>query len=296
MRESLRYRGFLYPVSCRYHFAQHRLAFSLCGRRDPDQRDVPDFAKEGGELIREIQESDCPSVVLSSEVFFSLSRSGISLMGALFKDYDVRVLAVLRRPDSLFESIYNQRVKEPKNRFARPHAVFLEDPYGFSADLNFESALDNWTGEFGSEAVTVGCYEEIDDIISFAANAIGLDLSGLPPQPQRINTSVSPKTAELIRLGKQAKLGEPQLRRLLSLGNALFGMGDKSDSILSPRERIHLLRRMDQMTAAVFERYLKRHNIYSSARFSRSDFAPETVLTPLEIVTVMSRLALEDTD
>ena len=108
----------LYPKSARYHHAQHRLAFGLAGMKDPAKGDIPDPKEEAHQINEEISREDCPTVLISSEEFFSLPREKVMMLNDLFCGHELHALAYIRRPDFLYESSYNQKAKEPKNKFA----------------------------------------------------------------------------------------------------------------------------------------------------------------------------------
>jgi hypothetical protein len=283
-------QGVLYPESCNYQFAQHRLAFALRGMVDPARQDRPQFEEESAALLQEISSSDCRRVLVSSEEFFSLPAAALARLGTLARDFEVHVIAVLRRPDRLFESMYNQMVKEPRNRFARPYQVFLETPEKLSQDLRFDQVLAAWAKQFGKKSLLTHCLEDAADVIDLIAGDIGVDASALPQRSRPSNASVSVKTAEIIRLGKLAGLAEPELRRIFEAGNAIFGAGDGSETLLSPSERLKLLQATSRMTNRVFKVYLKRDNIYARQKFRLKDFRPATRVTPRDVMLVMARL------
>jgi hypothetical protein len=289
-RAALAQRGVLFPRSCAYHFSQHRLAFALRGTRPPGEQDKPEFETESRALIEEIAHSDCPTVFISSEELFALPKSAIERLRGVLGGHDVRVLAVLRRPDELFASIYNQMVKDPRNRFCKPHRAFIEHPEKLLPDLNFRDALQRWSDVFGPASLQIKCFEDFPDATALAAAAVGWDQEGLDVDRTRANVSVSVRTAELIRLGKQAGLIEPQLRRLLNLGEQVFGPSKAGESLLLPSERLHILRKADEATDFVFHNFVGADNVYSSRRFDESAFPAATVLGKPDLVKIVAEL------
>ncbi len=289
-RAALILRGAHYPESCRHHFAQHRLAFALKGRRVPGSADVPDFATEIESLRAEIGRAGDATVFVSSEELFSLPREKVELLGAALQGLQVQILAVLRRPDELFASVYNQKVKDTRNRFALRHVGFLSDPSKLSPDLRFDFALDCWAAVFGREAMVVRCLEQYPNVLELVAAALGIDLAGLDRNLPRVNRSVSVRTAELIRLGKKAGLPIEQLRRLGELGEELFGEAGRTESLLSPQERMQVLGNADQMTEQVFRSYVGTENIYASSRFNAEGFPAGTALDSGDLMRVSVEL------
>ena len=282
--------GYLYPKSAGYSFAQHRLAFALKGMRDPSIGDIPVFDKEIGELLREIEGSPQPHVIISSEELFSLGDDAVALLREALKEFTVFVLAVLRRPDELFASLYNQLVKDPKSPFRMHYAKFLDKPGSLAADMRFEKVFARWAACFGKDALTIRCYEDEPDSVALVCSSVGIELSAFPTTRTRMNRSLSVRAAEIIRLGKHAGLCEGKLRALFEAGERHFRQRPGAESLLTPEDRLCLLRKMDSETEKIFATYLKRENLYASSRFSAGDFPPQSLLTAVDIVRLLGEL------
>lgn len=283
--------GYLYPNACRYQYAQHRLAFALKEMKDWAKLDVPDFQAEAEDLRAEIDSADLPNVIVSSEEFFALSAARIGQLAAAFAGFEVKILAVLRRPDELFASIYNQKVKDPKNGFKVDYARFLADPRSLSTDLRFEEMLANWAHVFGPDAITAMCYEAHPDAVKLVCRALDLrPARQFRRSDARINESVSVRTAELVRFGKQAGLDEGTLRKLFCLGQQVLTPNGKAESLLAPEERLDILKKMDPTTDAVFAAYVKHPNIYRSDRFALGAFPEKTTLNLIDAVRLLGAL------
>lgn len=289
-REALAHRGFLYPTSCNHLAAQHRLAFALKDARRHPASGPLDYRQELGSLKQEIAASGCPTVLVSSEELFSIKPDKIALLSEELHAYEVKILAVLRRPDQLFESIYNQRVKGTGNQFTRHYRDFLAIPHELSANLRFDRVLDSWARGFGKQALILRCYEQEADSMVLFAKAVELPLDGLHAAPQRRNESVSVRAAEMIRQGKLLGLDEAALRMLAHIGQSAFPKPTETGALLSPAERLDLLKKFDAATDAVFSGYFKGPNIYHSSRFSPADFPEKSELTIANTVRIISDL------
>jgi hypothetical protein len=289
-RASLAKRGVLFPESCTYLAAQHRLAFALKDAKRRQALGNLDFPGEMRSLEQEIQASDCHTVIVSSEEFFSVAAERTVVLREALRDDDVKIVAVLRRPDHLFESIYNQRAKGTTNGFTRHYGGFLAEPGRLSADMRFDTALKNWEFGFGREAIVARCYEEADNVIALLADAMGLDIDGLETTQNRRNESVSVRAAELIRQGKLLGLDEKILNQLAQIGRLAFPKAAESGALLSPDERMALLAKTDTMTGTVFDRYFGSPNIYASQRFSVEEFPEKAELSLADTVRIMAEI------
>jgi len=289
-RAELARRGILYPESCNYRFAQHRLAFALKGERRRVGPEGIDFETEIGGLKAEFAASRCGRVILSSEAFFSLPVPQIARLRRALADEDIRIVAVLRRPDQLFESLYNQKIRIVGNAYKRPYGTFLENPLGLDDDLDFERALVAWEQVFGREAMCVRCYEDAPDIVALLAEVMSLPLDGLDLSHGRRHDGLSVRAAELIRQGKLVGLDEELLKELKRIAEIRFPKSEEVGGLLSPAERLGLLRQTDAMTAAVAARYLGVPNPYDSRRFRPRDLPPQATLTLTDAVAIIADL------
>jgi LPS sulfotransferase NodH len=217
-RSKLARHGVIYPNTNWFHFAQHRLAFALKGKRDPSQNDKPDLDAEMAQLSAALSQAqqDHPEgaqVFVSSEALFDLDRNRIEALYRHLPTRNVSILAVLRRPDNLMLSIYNQKMKGPLNKFARPIEDFWHRPERLAGDLAMARCVENWASVFGRERILLRRYEEANPLeIAFTA-------LGLPPdfvtQPKRVNQGTPAAVAEIMRLAKQQGMEPGKRDRLL---------------------------------------------------------------------------------
>lgn len=210
-RAALRSDGVLYPESCWFHYGQHRLSFALKGMDDPTVGAVPDWDFELHALKSEILRSSAGSAFVSSEEFFSADRPAVERLRAGLAEFDVKIIAFLRRPDALLLSIYNQIIRTIENKLHQPLNGFVGNPQSLHADLDLEGHCTKWIEIFGIENTTLLLYED-DDPRRSVCRAIGID-SG-PLAEERINTSLSNTAIEMIRIAKSLDADKEALQKL----------------------------------------------------------------------------------
>lgn len=235
---ALQNAGVLYPRSNWYHHSQHRLAFAMKGMRDPKTGKIPDLAGEIAALNAAMAAGGCEKVFISSEEFFSCPAEAIAALKDGLKVDNVRIVATLRRPDTLLVSMYNQKVKQPGNRFARGIKAFVQDPLLLDRDMDFLGCMTPWIDTFGAPNVTVLFYENGSSITQM------LGVLGLPedtlPLPDRLNESVPGVVIELMRIAKFNHMAPAEQTKLYQL--ALREMADRPPYFLGDADRRAILR------------------------------------------------------
>ena len=247
---TLRAAGVLYPRSNWYHHSQHRLAFAMKGMRDPKAGTVPDLASEIASLNAAIAAGGCDKAFISSEEFFSCPPEGITALKEGLEVDRVRIVATLRRPDTLLVSMYNQKVKQPGNQFARGIQAFVKDPFLLDRDMDFLTCMTPWIDTFGEDQVTVLLYENGSSITQMLG-VLGLPQDALP-LPQRLNESVPGVVIELMRIAKFNHMAPAEQTKLYHL--ALREMADRPPYFLSDTDRRAILRAVLPSTKPLFKR------------------------------------------
>lgn len=259
---TLRSAGVLYPHSNWYHHSQHRLAFAMKGMRDPKGGAVPDLADEIAALNAAIAAGGCDRIFISSEEFFSCPPDGITALKEGLDVDRVRIVATLRRPDTLLVSMYNQKVKQPGNRFARSIQTFVKDPVLLDPDMDFLGCITPWIDTFGEANTTVLFYENGPSISQM------LGVLGLPedilPQPQRLNESVPGVVIELMRIAKFNHMDPAEQTKLYQL--ALREMADRPPFFLGDIDRRAIIHALLPSMNALFKR-LGIENPYRLAHY-----------------------------
>lgn len=278
--------GVLYPKTNWYHHSQHRLAFAMKGMHDPKAGDVPDLETEVGELNRAIAKSDVPKVFISSEEFFSCPPDQIAAFRAALDIDRVHIIAMLRRPDTLLLSMFNQRAKQPGNTFARGLQHFVKDPRRLAPDMNFNACLTPWIDTFGLENTTALLYEDGSSITQI------LKLLELPeaalPLPARLNESVPGVVIEMMRIAKFNKMGSAQQSKLFQI--ALREMSDRPPLFLSNADRRAVIQALQPGTGNLF-RKLGLENPYRMKHFiPQEDNKPRPNLTLADMMQLVDHL------
>ncbi|RMA43670.1 sulfotransferase domain-containing protein [Rhodophyticola porphyridii] len=291
-RALLQERGVLYPESNWYHYAQHRLAFALRAQSFEVAGGCAEAREQINELCRAISETKAEKVFVSSEELFSIPLGKLRLLAERLGEWPVRIIAVVRRPDDMLLSLYNQNIKHPGNSFRRPIKYYLENPREIDPDMQANACIGNWIELFGQDNVTLLDYEAkspVDIIIDH------LGLAGhLAPPLQRDNPRVPGIVGEIIRLSKMIDMPAERQARLFRIALGLFSERPKLD--ISKGDRAAIVATFEAENDALFARF-GRENPY---RVERLSFEQETaeIAKPLnmrDMIMLVNRI-LEKTE
>lgn len=270
-RRALSAEGAGYPRTNWYHFAQHRLAFAMRGKRDPVRGDVPALGRELDDLNAALARS-APGerVLVSSEEFFAASEEQISrLRDGLVCD-EVGVLAVVRRPDEMLLSSYNQNTKAPENTFSKRLQVCLDDPAGLSADMDQPACVSRWARVFGHDTVHLRAYETIEIIPEVCRL---LDVSpDVMPLGQNTNSSAPAAVIEVMRVSKVAGMAPEARRKLYKQAQKVFAGYPRIG--LSGADRQRILAMYEQAFETLFAEF-GLTNAYRADLVDASEPAPK---------------------
>lgn len=256
-RRILARENVIYPHCNWYHHAQHRLAFAMRGQRDPGAGDKPEMSHEIDAINRAIDSApEAGQVFISSEEFFAASADSIAALRDGLDCSDVRILAVLRRPDELFVSMYNQNVKTPQNNFQKKIDAFLKDPSRLHRDLSMRACVENWADVFGDEQVSLRRYED-ESPVATALSALDLP-HDLITAPRRVNKSVPAAVAEVMRISKVTGI-PPELRKdLYRVADQVFTESNRMQ--LPAKDRRALLTHFEEDLDSLFTRFGMQNN------------------------------------
>ncbi|QPC42219.1 hypothetical protein HW532_05580 [Kaustia mangrovi] len=290
-RDALLEAGILFPAAAQYQFSQHRLAFGLSGRRSPDTDTVPQPDEEMAAIEAEIVESRAPTIILSSELFFSLGADEIGWLRERLDDFDVTVVACIRRQDELFSSLYNQRVKDFGNDFWNQYADFLPALEAFSPDLDFAARLDGWAEAFGRANMVVQCYERVDDMRAYILSQVGLNAEmETTERPIASNPSLSVQALEIVR---QSKALTPDIKKRERIYQAARQCFDEKNAhrLMHLDEHIRILEHFRDGNAHVFKTYFGSENLYDPKFLIESPMEPRIRLTVQDTVRLLVDMA-----
>lgn len=146
--------GWLYPNAGRQYDGHHLLGnffraapIHWIGQADP--------AQVMANLKREIDETNCDNIILSTESLYFAENP--DQFAAYLKDFDVSVVVFLRRQDEWIESAYQENLKNGETRLG---------PEGYLAALSNSLAyaviIDSWAVAFGKRNIKIHIFDSAD--------------------------------------------------------------------------------------------------------------------------------------
>jgi len=248
-RELLSQKGWLYPrAGCtESHHGHHDVAWGFSDRKPFDF----------GPLKREIEESPCDRVVLSSEEFEFCRSAG--RIRETFDYCEVRVVLYLRRQDDLLLSEYNQHLKsgisfKPLEQFAQ-----MLDRHG---RLDYVGLCQRWAKTFGKESVIARVYYPDASIIDEFCSAV--ELPNIEPRSSPnlfANRSLDPRVTGALKMLNQLRpkgVSESIYKDLFGLVRKFAAKLDaeKKFALMSPPERRKFMERYEESNRTLYESFL----------------------------------------
>jgi hypothetical protein len=264
-RDILKKNGYLYPGTGKAH---HPIAREL-----RDINNVNDDVVQRSKLrkiLNEIENSRCQTIVISSEAFFQFGCSiqlKQEIEQVLGSSVDIKIICYCRRQDHLLQSIYQQMVKSPsKKAQIQPISAFIRDT-DYLKRWDYFMRLKEWKDAFGRDAIIIRIYEKNqffkNDLIKDFLHIIGLELASsyqLPTEKQS-NIGLRPDAIEMLRIANLT-INDPKIIKFLL--RTIHGMNQKhiweSYSLLSPRERVNILRFFEESNQRIAREYLCRED------------------------------------
>jgi hypothetical protein len=272
-RHALAKDGVIYPKSNWLHHAQHRLALAAKTRRVTGTDDIPDLNAELKQLNAVITKADPGKrVFISSEEFLSAPEDAIRAVKDGIDCNDIRILVVVRRPDNLLLSIYNQHLKSTQNNFWQRIDAFAEDPGKLHPVMDQVACVERWARVFGRDKMTIWTYEDTD-IVNDCLHLLGASPFAAPPDALN-NASMSAATLEVMRYAKAHRMAPPLRKELLRLAERLFR--DYPKATLPIKMRRQIVARYESDFDALFAT-LDRPNPYRAENISQADADQDTV-------------------
>ncbi len=231
-----------------------------------------EYAQAWKNLLADINGSTASSIVLSSEIFCSVSLARIRYIRQVLCDYPVRAIVYLRRQDQYISSMAAQVVKgcngKPKYYNDLNRAIQFAR---FGQHFDYENICDKWATVIGKENLVVRPFErkqlhEKDILADFFYHLLGI------PVPDRL---ILPKKHANPRLCRDALELKQLINRLPAdrdTKNAILpGLRDYSRRVdaqtqktyqehvmLPPAERREILRQCADCNANIARKYLGR--------------------------------------
>lgn len=272
-RDTLARSGVIYPDTNWYHYAHHRLAYALLGRRDQDKGDVPVLSDELDALNAVIARADKDArIFVSSEGLLALPSEAVQSLKDGIVCEDIRILAVVRRPDDLLLSIYNQSMKSPMNTFKKPLQGFVDAPDQLHRDMDQPGCVTTWIDAFGQDRVILWSYESAN-VIPDCLRLLGVPGTTISLET-KVNASVPAAVLEVMRISKTTGMNPAVRMKLYQHAQNFFA--DYPKPRLSGADSRHILALYEHDFDELFAKF-DRPNPY---RADSVDLAQQADQTP----------------
>ena len=292
-RQTLWWRGLSYPRLPGPKIAHHAIGWSLRGQQHRFPQDCPTdadtiLAKTAAAVRRSLPRR----ILISSETLCELRPDMIArlldtLAGA---GAAVRAIAVVRRPDRLCLSHYNQNVKSAKSEFTLDFAPGIK-ALAARGLLDFDRRLGPWVEALGPERVRLLLFEDGDPVAAVYADA-GLPERRLPAAATTRNTAVPAMLCAILALAKRRGLPPETLRTLQHVGREVFA--DQPHHCLSRAEAEAIFAAVREDHERFFDR-LGRPNPYRAEALDLPDgpapTRPDAARAEAELDALLQRIA-----
>ncbi len=258
-REVLRQKGYLYPgqKSACYDLSNELLTKTF-------SEIINDTDSPVKKYLKEIQQSECNNVMLSSEGFIKLSEKDVvTFQKILPEEYSVKIIVYVRRQDDKLESDYNQLVKGPKTRYQKKFADNITEMLETYV-YDYFTALLPWSHAFGKENIIVRCYEKEqlpEGIFHDFLGVVGLKLDDSYRIPQdKVNISMNWDLIEIIRLCNIQFKDDLRFHNFLVNSLTEINREHKKENqrLLSPQQRRDIIEKYEESNAKVAREYFGR--------------------------------------
>ncbi len=255
--------GIYYLKSNKTMHCHHKLAFAL--QKYNKEKNNPILHNQLKELSEELNSIDNNLLaVISSEELFTISLEAIYLLKEFLKEFDVYIIAFIRRQDNQFVSLYNEFAKRYKNNFIRPAKFYLKNPLLLSEELDYLKFLNQWGLVFGKEKISVKLYEDYTNVVQGFFDAIGYYEYCQDNTSVRKNISVSLEVLEILRQIKQITNDFSIRKKILDDAKMYFVNGTPPQNLITTDERRAVLDFFQQSNEELFKNYFNTDNKYNS--------------------------------
>lgn len=274
--EVLASAGVIYPRCCWFDAAHHRLGYAMKKKLDARHGDLPVLTDELAQLSGALAASNAHTALISSEEMFTAPVASINALAESLKGHEVEVVAFVRRPDVLFESAFNQRLKQVYRDFEKEANAdyhiedYTENPGLIIPDVDYYRFISRWSGPFGQASIRLVQYE-LQDAVSAMAAIIGIDRAQLANGANSENPRASEKLVALLRLARAVGASVDTQERLRDIAFSRFPH-EAGAGLLDPTERRFILKKYRQGNEALFNTYLGQGNPYDPGQI---DFGAE---------------------
>jgi hypothetical protein len=214
------------------------------------------------DLIRDIEDYGCHSMILSGEDFCQLEN--VQTLRLLLNHFDVRIICYLRRQDLWLESWYNQHIRWPWNKeFSQlSAAAFFERRNEFHW-IDYDRMLTRWADVFGKDNLVVRVFEKgqlARPLETDFCDICGIDATSLELPRRQFNASIPIDALELLRHLDLYDKGDRQRAVIVQAVTDAYtkARADIRSHIFSSHRRLSVLRDFEESNARVARRFLGR--------------------------------------
>ncbi len=292
--EVLQRRKIIYPHTEKKNNAHYSLAWSLNEKKKKQTELSPRLIWETME--KEFYDKEFDKIIISSEAFSHLSEIEIKNFYQLVHQYRPKIILYLRRQDHLIQSVYSQRIKQPKNNFSMTINEFL---LNIDYPLNFQGFIESWENYFGIKNLLIRVYEKEQLKNGLINDFLGCleinDVNNEYSLPAGKNISIERTAIEILRLSSLIQIEEKE-RRLLKRQLLNYFMQSKSKPIynvhnlISPADRLKLINEYEKSNRYVAKEYFKRDILfYEKYPMPNESWQPLTI-SPDDISKIINDL------
>jgi len=201
-RKELAKLGFYYPTDILRH---HQVSRHFKGVRR--------FDHEISEFVKDVESTDCHSVVISSEMFERMPPAGWQEFKDVFNAFDIHVVIYLRRQADVMVSMYSELVK--KHALSSTFDTFIKSDLRLNL-LDYKDVIERLVTAFGAGNITARLFSkealiEQDPFLDFL-HTIGAQALE-PEKTKHANASYSSATTKVVQVAnKHGKLDVDHLK------------------------------------------------------------------------------------
>jgi hypothetical protein len=260
-RLSIAEDDYLYPESPQVHFGHPMLAWTLTPTKHRHKRE-----EVWRNVMKEIGESSCSNVVVSSELFFSRSkRIDFTFLSSALRNFNLTIVLYLRRQDQWLQSAYAESIQSFKRRNTGSIEQWMIEKAQEKG--NYYDKVGLWKSVFPDATLIIRPFEKeqlrgglIEDFLSH----IGLSMKNNYNIPEkRVNPSLDYMTLTFLRCMNELDLTQHEHAQMK---NALRDISAKLRGahyfrelgLLSPAERFEVLERFESSNSKLAKEYLNR--------------------------------------
>lgn len=260
--EAFQEHAYLYPMSGS-DGVSHRPLFESLLNKDFDALKSCSHA-----MKREIHQTNSKSVIISCEDFFFLDLHQIHLFFSFIQSMkcisSISIVFIFRRPDSWFDSWYNQWVKAKSIKYAHGILELLENWDQLPRIFRYYDRIQDWETGFPSARILALSHSRNPGMLHLAKqflSAVGLnelELSFQSKHPANISLSLE-SLAILRRLNKEDINAETRRRLLSALTKCDRIRRDKGENfqqqLLPDDNRLRILRDARPQNESLAKKY-----------------------------------------